>query len=509
MDLTFGDLKHPFEHERRARTSVATRRFRDVSIKVDPADAERIMRAAGCIPLVAYPGSAALWSCIHESCGRTITPTYGNVRQGKGVCKACSVMERGAKRRAGLAEAAVLQMRAAGFEPLEPYPGTDKPWRSRHVVCGEERTPSVNTVRSRGTACRDCSARAAGRAVWTPESAEATFRARGLEPLEPWPGSSSKPWQARHVACGRIVKPRLGNVAAGQGPCRECGQEATHDALRKSEDEAVVLFRTAGLEPLEPYPGVDSPWRSRHKRCGGEVAPSYTNLKRGQGGCLTCAKRDLADQLRMPEADARAIMLNQGLDPIEPYPGSGRPWASRHSCGKLVSPTLSNVSAGNGICRYCNSSFPFDGPAVLYLVVDRNAMKIGCASPDGKRLAAHLRYGWAVAWTIDVGSGDDAANLERAILTWWRKELSLAPAYRPEDLPQTGYSETALWDAVNPADVLMKVRELAAEAQISLLGVTETLFTSERPRSVAGAVGARARAKQAELTGQLALDLNE
>jgi hypothetical protein len=470
---------------------------------VDPAAAELVMRAAGCIPLVPYPGSAAPWPCVHQSCGQTITPTYGNVRQGKGPCKPCSLRERGAKRRAGLADSAVEQMRAAGFEPLDPYPGTDKPWRSRHEVCGEERVPSLATVRSHGTACRDCSARDAGRAVWTPELAEATFRALGLEPLERWPGSSSRPWRARHVACGRIVTPRLGNVAAGQGPCRECGQEATHDALRKSEDEAVALFRAAGLEPLEPYTGVDSPWLSRHKRCGVKVAPSYTNLKRGQGGCRTCAKQDLADQLRMSEADARAIMLNEGLDPIEPYSGSNQPWMSRHSCGKLVSPTLSNVSAGKGICRYCNSSFPFDGPAVLYLVVDRTAMKIGCASPDGKRLATHMRYGWLVAWTIDVGFGDEAMNLERAILTWWRQELCLAPAYRPEDLPQTGYSETALWGAVDPTSVLLQVRKLASEAGISLLGVTETTFAAERPRSVAGAVGARARVRQIRPTGQL------
>jgi hypothetical protein len=148
-------------------------------------------------------------------------------------------------------------------------------------------------------------------------------------------------------------------------------------------------------------------------------------------------------QLRMPEEKARAVMLEKGLDPLEPYRGSGKPWASRHTCGRVVSPTLSNVRVGKGICRYCNSDFPYDGPAALYLVVDRNAVKIGCASANLRRLADHRWFGWSLAWTVDVGTGDDAYNLEQAILTWWRDELGLMPAYEAGHLPQTGFSETA------------------------------------------------------------------
>ncbi len=45
-------------------------------------------------------------------------------------------------------------------------------------------------------------------------------------------------------------------------------------AQRLNHDEATALMRSAGLEPLEPFPGVDRPWRCRHARCGHEVSPT-------------------------------------------------------------------------------------------------------------------------------------------------------------------------------------------------------------------------------------------
>lgn len=479
-----------------------------MSRKVDPAEAERVIRAAGCNPLVPYPGSAVPWPSVHEKCGSEIAPHYANVRARGRACKRCAGVTAGANRRAGFASGAVQTMRAAGCEPLEPYPGADKPWRCLHQPCETERTPSLNTVRANGTACRECSAVAAGRRVWTSEDAEAVFRDGGLEPLVPWPGSSSKPWRARHVACGREVTPRLGNVAAGQGPCNECGQEAAHAAMRLDEVETEMVFRAAGLEPLVAFPGVDRPWRSRHVRCGGETAPTYSNIKRGQGGCVTCGAKDNAARLLMPEPRARAVMVARGLDPIEPYPGSSRPWKSRHACGRVVSPTLANVSGGKGICRYCNSAFPYNGPAMLYLVVDRDAVKIGCASRNGKRLADHQRFGWEVAWTVETATGDDAYNLEQAILSWWREELCLPPAYPAERLPQSGYSETALWDDMHPTYVLTKVRQLVGELQRPPLVVNETAFATGRPERTASGLGPRLRAKLSRTSREALFELD-
>lgn len=464
--------------------------------RVDHTEAEQIMRAAGCIPLVPYPGSGVPWPCIHEPCGRQIAPLFSNVRKRGRACRACAGDARGVARKLQHADEAVELMRAASFEPLEPYPGSDRPWQCIHEPCGDVRTPTLNTIRAHGTACRPCSNLAAGRAFWTAESAERVFREAGLEPLEPWPGSSSLPWRARHAPCGRVVSPRLGNIAAGQGPCRECGQEASHEALRKDHAEAAVVMRAAGLEPLELFPGVDHPWRCRHEPCGAEVSPTFTNIKRGQGGCVECAARAAAVRLLMPEEEARSIMAGHDLEPLEPYPGSGKPWQCRHSCGKIVTPTLTNVSVGKGVCRYCNSAFPYDGPAMLYLVVDRDAVKIGCCSRHGRRLDEHRRFGWEVAWSIDCPTGDEAYNLEQAVIAWWREDLGLQPARDSVDMPQFGYTETAAWVEMRPRQVLDKVRELADESGLPAHTVRSTEFLTTRPSVPASHLGVRARARQ-------------
>ncbi len=248
--------------------------------KVDPAEAALIMRAAGCVPLVPYPGSGVPWPCTHEPYGEQIAPLFSNARKRGTACRRCAGEKRDATRRAGLADSAESTMRAAQFEPLDPYPGASKPWRCRHEPCGQVRTPTLNTVRRNGTACRPCWLTEQGFTVWSANSAETYLRDHVLEPLQPYPGSSSVPWPARHTTCGRVVTPRLANLAVGQGACRECGQEAAHSAQQLNHDEAAALMRSAGLEPLEPFPGVDRPWRCRHARCGRESSPTYKHQTR-------------------------------------------------------------------------------------------------------------------------------------------------------------------------------------------------------------------------------------
>lgn len=117
---------------------------------------------------------------------------------------------------------------------------------------------------------------ATGRPRKDPRDPVLIMRDAGLEPLEPYPGSD-KPWRCRHQACGREVSPRLGNIAAGrQGGCRYCAGTASIPP-----EAAVALMRSAGLEPLEPYPGATPPWRCRHVPCGREVKPRYSYIKRG------------------------------------------------------------------------------------------------------------------------------------------------------------------------------------------------------------------------------------
>jgi hypothetical protein len=106
----------------------------------------------------------------------------------------------------------------------------------------------------------------------------------GLEPLEQYPGAG-KQWRCRCLTCGDQVRPRYSSIKQGWGGCGRCGRLAQSRTQRAPEAEAIVDFRAVGLEPLEPYVNVMTPWRSQCQRCGREVSPLLNNIRRGQVGC--------------------------------------------------------------------------------------------------------------------------------------------------------------------------------------------------------------------------------
>jgi hypothetical protein len=163
-----------------------------------------------------------------------------------------------------------------------------------------------------------------------------------------------------------------------------------------------------------------------------------------------------------------------------------------------VSPTLSNVRAGHGICRYCNSSFPFDGEAEVYLVADANALKIGCAAFGGDRVNQHLRMGWTEMWRIKTETGDAAYALEHGVLAWWRESLRAPAHYTSKQMPQWGATETVAWDTVQPRATLSRALDLADEWGLNV-EVSIVMGDDVRPLSLATNVGPRARRRAAKV----------
>jgi hypothetical protein len=260
--------------------------------KVDGAEADEVMRAAGCIPLVPYPGNHTPWMCIHEPCGEQISPLYSNVRRRGAACRTCAGFARGAKRRAKVADEVAEEMRAAGFEPLEPYPGADRRWHCRHEPCGEVRTPTLNQIRSRGTACRPCTAAAAGRRLWTLEAAEAEFRQAGLEPLVPWPGSSTKPWVPAIWHAGGLSPRGWGTSPTARAPAAN-----------------------AARTPLTRHCGstLSSPWRLCAQPTWNRSTRSLVPTRRG------CALTCLADgECRRSTATSNAAKAGACRVPLTP-----------------------------------------------------------------------------------------------------------------------------------------------------------------------------------------------
>ena len=374
------------------------------------------MRTLGFEPDEPYPGGVDKpWLCICQRCKKPSRKTVTNVRASKG-CKFC-------KGRVIDPVAAVEEMRAAGLEPLVPYPGSNTGWCCRCLICGfAEASPTLFHVR-KGVRCRACagqvpdlkkiagelnaagfvavsaypgvdtcwqlkcltcqapanltltSIRSGARCAVCKENQAAQqrlawMRAANLEPQVTYPGWRFR-WSSLCTSCQRPASPSLAVVRQGGGRCGYC------TGLRINPDEADAVMRDAEAMPLVPFPGVNTPWRCRCLRCGRGVTPTLANVRRGQGACGYCGRR-IVD----PDT-AAATMRGALLEPLEPYPGAAPNWRCLClRCGKQASPSFNNVNSKGVGCKYCAASgLDYRGPACIYIAhhAGENAVKIGIA----------------------------------------------------------------------------------------------------------------------------------
>ncbi|MFJ4151890.1 hypothetical protein ACIP10_30555 [Streptomyces galbus] len=153
------------------------------------------------------------------------------------------------------AETAAAVMREAGMEPLEPYPGTAFPWKSRCTKCASIVSPRLGSLTglSRRPARKRCADRATGEAQRHDEDlAVVEMRVHGFEPQEPYRGVKY-PWRCLCHGCGTITSPTFGSILAGQSGCRACADLRAGAARREDPERAAASMREADLEPLEPY----------------------------------------------------------------------------------------------------------------------------------------------------------------------------------------------------------------------------------------------------------------
>ncbi|MCW2879475.1 MAG: hypothetical protein JWQ95_3575 [Sphaerisporangium sp.] len=99
---------------------------------------------------------------------------------------------------------AIADMHAVWLEPLLPYPGTIKPWKSRCLVCDQTVAPRLGNIRRGQGPCEHC----AGNARLNPVVAADVMREAGFEPLADYPGVS-QPWESRCLMCGSVWARRL------------------------------------------------------------------------------------------------------------------------------------------------------------------------------------------------------------------------------------------------------------------------------------------------------------
>lgn len=310
-------------------------------------EAAAVMLAHGLEPLTTYTRGNDPWPCRCLTCGAEVTPRYSQVANGssKG-CVPCGRAARSEKLKEGNRSVAANAMRAAGFEPLVPYPGINTPWSCRCLRCHRNVTPRYGAVRSGGDGCGHCS----GRLV-DPDEAVELMRKAGLEPLVAYPGSGI-PWKCLCLGCSGIVSPRYSSINAGRSSgCRPC----------RTATRAEVKMREFAFEPLVPYPGPNVEWLCVCTLCGREDTPRYpTVLRKSALGCGICRES------RVDPEKAAQVMRDAGLEPLLPYPGAGG-WACRcMTCGGEVAPSYGSVRAGGG-CRYCSGSAVEPDEAAAYM----------------------------------------------------------------------------------------------------------------------------------------------
>ncbi|MFJ8475734.1 hypothetical protein [Kitasatospora sp. NPDC094011] len=347
---------------------------------------------------------------------------------------------------------AIERMRERGAEPLEPFPGTQKPWRCRCLTCGFESSPRYNDVVNKGTGpCRGgCRSRKISASLaLDPGEAAALMRAHGWDPLEDYPGAGT-PWKCRCATCDTVSPKKLAHVQNGRGGCRHCLGMAVTDAAAR------LVMTQANLEPLGEYRGSQEGWLSRCQLCQQLVRPTYSHVKARGHQCRHCRGGKISTALRFGDAEAVAMMLDSDLEPLVSYPGSMKPWASRClRCGYTVAPSLHNVRAGQGGCTHCaKRGIDLGAPGYLYVVVhdQRLALKVGIANVD-ERLRQHESQGWRVSARWNVNITQDAREVERETLAWLRYR-GIPYAFERGEMKYRGYTETASLKDV-PSDELI------------------------------------------------------
>ena len=475
--------------------------------KIDPNDAVTLMKKYGFNPLTKYPGANKGWKSTHVKCGEIVSPSLTSLQMGGGGCLKCGFKANKEKqlgdpvkarefflsrdleplveypgsnrpwksrclicnqvvslhyssirngRGCGVCAGKVVEatdavevMLAAGLKPLTKYPGAKSAWKCKCMKCGKTVATYYSDVKHQGAGCKYC----AGKAV-DPKDAERLMRKRGLIPQVPYERHNKK-WHCKCKKCGRDVYPVYNSIQQGRGGCKYCAK------VWVDEIDAIGLMREHNLEPLIPYPGSKFAWKCRCLVCGKITSPQHAAIKNGQGSCVYCSRK-VVD----PE-DALKVMLKNNLQPLEPYSRSDGPWKCRClKCGRTVTPAYVAVNGGQGGCKYCAPrGIDYAAPAFIYLInnPELGAHKIGIGNDKTKnnRLKEHQRQGWLVYDSMKVSTGEDAEALEKKVLVWLRSEMMLAHYLLPEQMPQGGYSETVNADEIDMPTIWAKVKELS------------------------------------------------
>ena len=309
-----------------------------------------------------------------------------------------------------------------------------------------------------------------------------------LRPLDPYPGVN-KPWRSECLRCGDEGRPSLGHIRQGIGGCRRCGRAQTTLKQLGDPEKAAAEMLAAGLRPLDPYQGFNKPWPCVCLRCGDEVRPTLGTIRQRQSGCLRCGYASTGAKLRENPAKAAADMEAAEYTPLEEYPGgSAVLWRCIHRpCGREVMARLNVIRRGRSCCAAC-ATYGFDvtAPAIVYVLHDPKlgVVKVGITAATSDRVASFVKLGFAVVGTLAFEVGQQARNVEQAVLRHVRTQLGLMHALTEADMGRVGgWTETFGVKQLPAEELWSLVQKIAKETVRVPPQVWSDQRVAEAPRS--------------------------
>ena len=370
------------------------------------------------------------------------------------------------KKRSLSAEEANARLKAKNLVALEPWHGsTQKPWKIKCMRCGHEGAPRLASL-STQSGCRPCGyiRREKALAVEHRNKFMPLLTDNGFTPLEEYKGADTF-IKCRHT-CGETVMIRpmsfTQSVKTGSTIMRCQCQMGTGALAKGKAEQAIQEMRDAGHEPLEPFASVNSPWRTIHLECGEERRSTLGSIRAGGSGCYPCSRKTWKHPDQLTHDEATDYIRSRGFEPIDEYPGSQKKWKMRHSCGAVVTPSLTNLKGGSG-CKGCHSSFNYTEEAILYLLknTSRNALKVGIAGAESsnRRMNDNIRNGFAIVKTWAIATGQEAEDIEQEVIRHWRQDLNAPPNVKKEHM-RSCHTETASMSKVGMMNTINYIESL-------------------------------------------------
>jgi hypothetical protein len=350
-----------------------------------------------------YKNSITTLQCRCLKCNKQFGIYPATLIDGGG-CPTCNRAAAGLLRRNEEKESIDIMKRIGLVEPLVPYPGAGKRWKSQCLNCAEIVYPTLASIKGRSQGgCKFCGDKKRGLAKRIPQlKAYALFLENGFVPLsgEKYISSESAV-RCRHT-CGAIVSVtyrRLSrNIAVGSGSCRPCGNKKYADSTRFDIQQIDQIYAKQKLKLAQrKYLGMRYKHATICTVCGWEWETLPSAIALGHG-CPTCAK----------------------------------------------------------------SSFKPEAPGYFYLIThtELDAHKIGIANIAKTKLADrfyhHQKQGWQLIAKWDFSLGRNAQVIEKEILRKLRKDLEIPPYLAKEDMPFGGWTETMSADSIS----LTKIRKI-------------------------------------------------